>query len=87
MSKIEEEMITYNELLEFFEQQREIEFTYKEKSYAFLSVKDGFVLVCMNKIITPVYEDYSKLAHEACIDKVLFLELFQNDQIEITTIF
>lgn len=84
---MEEEIITYNELLEFFEQQREIEFTYNEKLYAFLSVKDGFVLVCMNKIISPVYKDYSKLAYETHIDEVPFLELFKNNQIEITNFF
>lgn len=84
---MEEEVITYNELLEFFEQQREIEFTYNEKPYAFLSVKDGFVLVCMNKIISPVYKDYSKLAHEVHIDEVPFLELFKKNRIEITTVF
>ncbi len=78
---------TYDELMEWFTMRREIEFLYKGVSYAFLSVKGGFVLVRENRIVTDVYVDYMALAHEAVIDGILFLELFKKQEIEITMVF
>ncbi|MEW4370117.1 hypothetical protein [Paenibacillus kandeliae] len=40
---------TYDELMEYFTMRRKIEFLYKDISYAFLSVKGGFVLVRENR--------------------------------------
>ncbi|WP_458122112.1 hypothetical protein [Paenibacillus sp. Z6-24] len=84
---MDEHHITYEELMEFFTQQREIEFMYQGKLYAFLQMKGGFVLVCENRSITPVYMDYTRLANEAEIEGTLFLQLFQESRIEITTVF
>ncbi len=78
---------TYDELMEWFTMRREIEFLYKGVSYAFLSVKGGFVLVRENRIVTDVYVDYMALANEAAIDGILFLELFKKQEIEITMVF
>ncbi|GGJ13076.1 hypothetical protein [Paenibacillus hunanensis] len=78
---------TYDELMEWFTMRREIEFLYKGVSYAFLSVKGGFMLVRENRIVTDVYVDYMVLAHEVAIDGVLFLELFKKQEIEITMVF
>ncbi len=77
---------TYDELMEWFTMRREIEFLYKGVSYAFLSVKGGFVLVCENRIVTDVYVDYMVLANEAAIDGMLFLGLFKRQKIEITLV-
>ncbi|WP_411342754.1 hypothetical protein ACE3MZ_13895 [Paenibacillus sp. WLX1005] len=77
---------TYDELMEYFTMQREIEFLYKGISYAFLSVKGGFVLVRENRIVTDVYAHPMELAHEAVVDGTPFLELFQRQEIEIALV-
>lgn len=77
---------TYEQIIEFIWQQREIEFVYKDKPYAFLSSKDGFIFVCENKTQGPVFEKYDQMVNESEIDGRTFLELFKNGEIIITAV-
>lgn len=78
---------TYEQIIEFMEQHREIEFVFKNKPYAFLSSKSGFILVCENRTQGRVFEQYEQMVHESRIDERPFLELFKNGEITITAVF
>lgn len=81
-----ENEITYQEIIEFFQQHREIEFYYQDKLYAFLSHKGGFVLVCENKTITPTFETYEEMVDKSLINGKKFLERFKNNEITIAAV-
>ncbi|MNW50794.1 hypothetical protein [Paenibacillus polymyxa] len=81
-----ENEITYQEIIEFFQQHREIEFYYRDKLYAFLSYNGGFVLVCENKAITPTFETYEEMVEKGLIDGKKFLERFKNNELTIAAV-
>ncbi|MBB6020396.1 hypothetical protein HNR77_001457 [Paenibacillus sp. JGP012] len=77
---------TYEQIIEFIQQHREIEFEYENKQYAFLAVKDGFVLVCDNKTQGPVFVDYEEMVKESRINGHTFLDLFKSEELTITAV-
>lgn len=80
------EKITYEEMIEFIWERREIEFVYENQQYAFLTHKEGFVFVCENKIQGSIFTNFEQMVKESKIGGKTFLELFNNDEIEITAI-
>lgn len=77
---------TYEQVVEYVWQRREIEFVYNDKRYAFLSSQDGFVLVCENKRQGAVFKDYEQMIHDSKMDGQTFLELFKNGKVTITAV-
>ncbi|WP_458124736.1 hypothetical protein [Paenibacillus sp. Z3-2] len=80
------EKFTYEEILQFFREHREVEFVYDNKQYAFLSHKDGFAFVCENKTQGPIYKTYEEMIKESRVNGKSFLELFRNDELTITAV-
>ncbi|MBT2286275.1 hypothetical protein J7E78_22315 [Paenibacillus polymyxa] len=78
---------TYEEILEFIREHREIEFVYENRQYAFLSHKEGFAFVCENKTQGPIFTTYEEMIKESKINGETFLELFKNNELTITAVF
>lgn len=81
------EKFTYEEILQFIWEHREIEFVFDNKQYAFLSHKDGFAFVCENKTQGPIFTTYEEMIKESKLNGTTFLELFKNDELTITAVF
>lgn len=76
----------YDEVIEALSMNREIEFSYNEKSYAFVYHQEGWCLVNRERNLSDYYEDNKKLLELKIEDKCI-KELLTNDKITIETIF